>query len=237
MRKRGWIAFTVCAGLLIIPAHRANAQLFGIGNATEWTQLLNYAQLCQSYLKQAQTALQSVQMAQMMVREGQQLVTHPTTSIASDLATLANVLQQSQGLAGGMAQMDSQFQRMYPSFDPRLTSYAAAYGNWSTSTLNTIHGSLNTAGMQANLLNNERNFMAKIQAMLQTPAGQDQALQLGNVIGTEEVAQLQKLRQLMIADMTAKGAVAAQQANAQAADQAGQSSFTMPKLTYDARSW
>ncbi len=239
MRKRGWMAVAVGLALFGGPTHKAEAQFLGVGNATEWTQLLNNAQLVMSYVKQAQTALHSVQMAQMMVREGQQLVQHPTTNIAADLLSLSSILQQSQGLAGNLAQMDAQFRSVYAPFSASpIASYAGAYNQWAMTTLNTIHGATNTAGFQGNMIGNEQAFMAKIKVMLQTPAGQDQALQLGNVLGTETVAQLQKLRQLMMADMAAKGAIAAQLVNTQQVQQnAQQNGFRHAVITADQRAW
>ena len=239
MHRRGWIALTVCLVLLGWPTQQARAQFgFGLG-ATEITQLLNHAQLAMSYIQEAQTALNAIQMAQMMVIEGQQLVQHPTTSITVDLLALANILQQAQGLAGDMAQMDATFQNVYAPYSPTpLVTFASAYGGCVNTTLNTIHGSLNAAGYQSSMLNNEQNFMQTIQAMMQTPEGRDQALQLGNVIGTEEVAQLQKLRQLMIADMSAKQAFTAQQNLQQQAQQnVQQNAFTHANWTADQRGW
>jgi hypothetical protein len=69
-----------------------NAQIFGIGNATEWTQLLNHVQLVMQYAKQAETALRTVQMAQIAVQEGKELVEHPSTNIFQDIMMFQNVL-------------------------------------------------------------------------------------------------------------------------------------------------
>ncbi|MBV8115125.1 MAG: hypothetical protein JO300_10315 [Silvibacterium sp.] len=225
-------------GIMCAP-QPAKAQFFGVGLATEVTQLLNHAQLEMSYLKEAQTALNAIQMAKMMVREGVQLAEHPTTSITADLATLNNILAASQGLAGTMAQMDRQFTSVYQHYNPDpALSYFAAYNKWATTAVDTIRGAINAAGYQGQLLGTEQLFMGRVAAVMNSPQGRDEALELGEVIGTEEVAQLEKLRELMIADMSSKGAYLAQQIQLQRTQAAAQQSgFGHLNWQADPRAW
>ena len=193
MCKKGWIVTAVCLLLLGLSVHKAQAQLLGGGVVVctncsdEGTTLLMRAQQVMQYIKEAQTALQAVQIAQMMVREGINLAQHPSTNITADLSMLSAILVQSQGLAGNMAQMSAQFQNIYAPYSPSpLVNYATAYNNWAATTLKTINGSLNAAGYQGGMLQNEGLWMQQIQAMNQTAMGQDSLLQLGNTIGTQE---------------------------------------------------
>jgi len=251
MRKNTWLAITLSIALFGIPVREAQAQ-FGAGVVVctncsdEGTTLLMHAQQVMQYLKEAQTALNAVSMAQMMTREGIMLVKHPSTNILQDLSMLSTILVESQGLAGSMAQMDQQFRNTYapyninagPGAPGAIASYSAAYNNWAATTLKTINGSLNAAGYQGGMLQNEQAWMQQIQQMNQMPLGRDQSLQLGNSIATEEVAQMQSLRQLMIADMQSKAAYTAQQVNTQQAQQtAAQSGLTYTAPSADQRSW
>ena len=239
MRNRGWIAIPTCLVLLGIPVQEARAQLFGVG-ATEITQIMNHVQLMMTYLKQAQTALNAIQMAQMMVREGVSLAQHPSTNIAYDLGMLSNILVQSQGLAGDMAQMDVAFRQAYGNYNgpDAAVQYALKYNDWTKTTLNSIRGSVNAAGYQGSMLGNEQAWMQQIQLMNRTPMGRDQSLQLGNTIAVEEIAQLQKLRQLMIADLSSKAAFTAQQVNGQQAAAAAQrNGFAHADWQADQRAW
>lgn len=240
MRKQSWFVIALSVALIGIPMRQASAQFWNPLASTEMTQLLNHAQLVMNYLKEAQTALNAIQMAQMMVREGQMLAQHPSTNIMSDLSMLSTIMVQSQGLAGDMASMDAKFRQMYGAYngpDPAI-SYALKYNNWASTTLKTLNGSLNAAGFQGGMLQNEQLWMRQIQAMNQLPMGRDQSLQLGNTIATEEVAQLQALRQLMIADMQSKAAFTAQQVNIQQSQQAAaQAGFAYGNWTADTRAW
>ena len=231
------LAWTPVIGLIGNP-EPAEAQFIGLG-ATEITQLLNHAQLVMSYLKEAQTALNAIQMARMMVREGVQLAQHPATSITADLATLDHILVLSQGLAGTMAQMDKQFTTIYQNYNPNSTlSYFAAYDKWATTAVNSIRGAIDAAGYQGSLLANEQLFLSRVTALMNSPHGRDEALQLGEAIGVEQVAQLEKLRALMIADMSSKGAFLANQVQAQQAQAAAQQSgFGHLNWQADPRAW
>lgn len=246
MRKRSWLAIGLSIAVMGFPVREAKAQIFGGGVmvcancASEPTTLVMHAQQVLQYLQEAQTALRAIQMAQIMVSEGKMLATHPSTNIMADLSMLSTILVQSQGLAGTMAQMDAQFRQTYGGYTgpDAAVSFALKYNNWATTTLKTINGSLNSAGYQGGMLQNERLWMTQIQAMNQMPLGRDQSLQLGNTIATQEVAQLQALRQLMIADMESKAAFSAQQVNAQQAQQvAQQSGFTYVDPVADSRVW
>lgn len=238
--RRSILSFVLCSALLLLPIREARAQWVVSDPALQATTLLMKAEQALQYLKEAQTALQAVQMAQMMVREGIMLAKHPSTNIMADLSMLSTILVESQGLAGDMAQMDSQFRQTYGSYngpDPTI-SFALKYHNWANTTLKTINGSLNAAGYQSGMLQNEQMWMQQIQAMNRMPLARDAALQLGNTIATEEVAQLQALRQLMIADMSSKGAYTAQMVNAQQSQQAAQQNgFAHANWTADQRSW
>jgi P-type conjugative transfer protein TrbJ len=241
MRKLSTFPLVILpAALLLVPAEEARAQFWNPLAASEITQLLNHAQLLSNYIKEAQTALNAVQMAQMMTQEGIQLAQHPSTNILADISSFGSILQQSRGLALDFAQMDNQFRAVYVPFASTGTqTYATAYNTWSDTALKTIQGVANTAGMQGNSLANDQQFMARIQALMVTPQGRNQSLQLGVSVGTETVAQLMKLRALFAADMAAKAAISAQQINTQQAQiQAATSGFGDPSsISADTRAW
>lgn len=188
--------------------------------ASEATSAASYARQAIQLLQEAQTATQAIQMAQMMVREGVNLAQHPTTNIAADLGMLQSILTQSTQLAGSMAKMNAAFNSTYQAYDPTgVNNFAQAYNNWLQNTLKTLNGAVNAAGYQSQMLQNEAAWTQAINLLNQTPQGRDQALQLGNTIATQEVGQLQALRQLMLSDMSAKSAFMANQVTVQAAGQ------------------
>jgi P-type conjugative transfer protein TrbJ len=230
--------------LIFVPVREAKAQL---GFGAEWctncadepTALISKATQLMQYIKEAETALQAVQLATMMTREVKQLVTHPSTNILQDLAVFSNVLVQSQGLALDLARTDASFRQNFQMTSPSpLVDYASQYNKWASTALNSLHASANSAGYQGNMLNNEQQFMAQMNQLNQQSNGQDQSLQIANSIGIEEVAQLQKLRMLMISNMQSNAAFSTAQLNS---EQMGvtttTAAFTPTNWVADPRSW
>jgi hypothetical protein len=136
MRKARWLAVILPIAVFSLSV---DAQFGGVvfcsNCSDEGTTVAMKATQAMQYLKEAQTALRAIQMAQMMVREGVSLAKHPSTNIAADLSTLSTILVQSQGLAGTLAQMDAQFRQMYGIYNgpDAAISYALEHGrNYST---------------------------------------------------------------------------------------------------------
>jgi P-type conjugative transfer protein TrbJ len=227
------------AVLIFVPVREAKAQFVVADPPLEATTLLMKAHQLMQYIQEAQTALQAVQLATMMAREVKQLVTHPSTNILQDLAVFSNVLVQSQGLALDLAKTDTSFRQNFQITSPSpLVDYASQYSKWASTALNSLHASANSAGYQGNMLNNEQQFMAQMNQMNQQSNGQDQSLQIANSIGLEEVAQLQKLRMLMISNMQSNAAFStAQLNNEQMGVTTTTSAFTPTNWVADPRSW
>lgn len=173
--------------------------------AQEPTQILNGIKLLESITKQAQMVSNEMTQIEWMVYNSKNLGSHPFTAIQSDLMALNGVINSASGLAYGLGQIDQQFARMYPQYNPS-TNWMDSYSAWSANTLKTINGSLGAAGLQGQQLQTEGAVMQQLRLMAQTPMGQTQAIQLGTQVSTEVVSQLQKLRLLLIADAQEKAA-------------------------------
>ena len=227
------------SALLLMPVQDAKAQFTVVDWVTEINTYIAHVTQLMQYIKDVQTALSTFQQATMMAREVQQLATHPTTNILQDLATVSNVIQQSQGLALNLGQMDNTFRTQFAPYSPTpLTNYATQYTNWSKTALNAIHAAANSAGYQGNMLGNEQQFMQQMGQMIQQTNGEDQSLQIGNAVGLETVAQLQKLRMLFIQNMGSNAAFTTAQLNAQqTAQQAQTSAFTYVPVGADGTLW
>lgn len=229
----------------LVSAHEANAQLIPGGVfictncADEPTTLAMQAKQILQYVQEVSTAANTLQHLLLFEREVQQLVTHPSTNIALDLATFSSVLQQSQGLAMNLAQVDAQFTNNFAPYAPNpFGAYAMQYNTWATSALNAIHASANSAGYQGNMLNNEQQWMAQVNTMNQGTNGMDQSLQIQNSIGLEMIAQMQKLRMLQISNMSSQGAMLTSQANAvQTQVQLQQTTFGNGAFAADQTGW
>jgi P-type conjugative transfer protein TrbJ len=241
MRKLSRFATGLAGFVLLVLAttREANAQWVVSDPPVEAETFAMHMQQLLQYVQEAQTALSTYQHLQLMIREVQQLATHPSTNIAMDLATFSSVLAQSQAIALNVAQMDATFQNNFAPYSPQpLVNYAAQYNQWATTALKSIHAAADSAGYQGNMLQNEQAWMSQVNLMNQSPQGMDQSLEINNSIGLETVAQLQKLRMLMISDIGQQAVVSTTMLNAQqAAVLSQQNALTNTGSTADQRGW
>ncbi|HEY5312299.1 MAG TPA: hypothetical protein VIK18_07255, partial [Pirellulales bacterium] len=88
------------------------------------------------------------------------------------------------------------------------------YTQWAANALGGIQGALQAAGLQSTQFGNEDQVFAQLQALSDGSVGHMEALQVSNMIGVQEVQQLEKLRQLQMAQLQGEfGYLATQQQN------------------------
>lgn len=129
-------------------------------------------------------------------------------NIQNLLQQLGSEVQQGQALSYSIQNLDGQFKQTYPGF-ASSENYLEDYKTWSQTSMDTLRGTLGSAGLQANQFSGEQTTMNQLASLSQTAEGRMQALQVGNMVSLQEVAQLQKLRQLVIAQMNAQNTYAA----------------------------
>jgi len=138
-------------------------------------------------------------------------------STAQNLQKLASIVNQGQSLSYSMQNLDGVFQQKYPGYVAQQ-DYSKSYQSWSQTTLDTLRGTLESAGLQAQDFSNEQSTIDQLRQMAQSETGRQQALEVGNQIAAENVNQMQDLRQLVINQTNAQNAYMAYQIQK---DQAG----------------
>ncbi len=174
--------------------------------ATEITQLLNHAQLVMSYIRQGQQLANELNMYSNMLQNTQNIPNQVFGPIQADLNGLAQIVQGGRALAYSLGNLDQLFTTTFPGYSTNPTAFYVQYQNWSQTSLDTTLGVLRAAGLQGQQLQNEQSIISSLETMSQSAGGQMQALNVMSQIADQQVQQLQKLRELMIADMTSKQA-------------------------------
>jgi P-type conjugative transfer protein TrbJ len=224
MRKKvaiGALVFWLTAGGT---PNQGRAGVIPLPFATEWTQLLNHAQLLNQYIRQGVMLENQLQQYANMIQNGLVLSTQVFGPIAEDLSHLAQVVQGGRALAYSMANLDVQFRNAFPgyTFNPL---YYQNYKKWSQTSLDTTQSTLKAVGLQAEQLRHEQALLASLRQMAQTSVGRMQALQVGNEIAEQQVQQLMKLRGLILADLQSKQAFQAAQIQKEQANAAAEEQF------------
>ena len=137
------------------------------------------------------------------------------TSIAADLGMLAAVVQGGRALAWSLANDDVVFRETYPGYPslaavgppPPAGTYANRYAIWAQTSLDTTQGILRGAGFQGKLLATEQGVLGILRGLSAANLlNRNDAINLTGQLAAEQVAQLQKLRELQLEDMTSKAA-------------------------------
>jgi type IV secretion system protein TrbJ len=214
----------IFAAAFLSPAalhRRVHAGVLG-GFATEWTQLSNNLQLINSYIRQGEQLRQEILMVLDMAKHTAQVPFQTFGPIMSDIATLHSIVQNGRALAYSMANLDSEFRTRFRGWGYSANAWYTQYRDWSQTSLDTTLGALKAAGLQGQQLSSEQAVLNHLRGMAQSSDGRLKALQIANQISEQQVQQLMKLRQLILADLQSKQAFQAAQIQKQAGAEAAE---------------
>jgi P-type conjugative transfer protein TrbJ len=205
--------------------------------ATEYTQLLNYAELV-GQLEQQVTMVEN-QLTQIadMTTQGVTITNQLFGTVASDITNLRQIVNTGEALSYTMSNLDSTFRVRFPGY-ASSTNYGQSYQTWSQTSLDSTLGALKAAGLQDSQFDSDEALLATLQNQSQSSVGRMQALEVGNQIAENQAEQLMKLRQLMMADMQSKASYQGSLVQAEATKQAnsdlffGQTQVTSDGVTF-----
>ncbi len=220
MRKHV-IALAIIVVLMWDPPRRTEAGAF----ATEYTQVLNHAQLLMQYLRQAEQLAEAIKQTADMTKNSRILPGQTFGPISADLNALANIVRGGMALSYSLANLDATFRARFPGYGYGGPIYYANYRTWSQTSLDTTRATLRAAGLQSSQLESEQAVLSSLRAMAQSTDGRLKALQVMGQICEQMVQQLMKLRALMLADMSSKQSYQAAMIQKQAATEAASERF------------
>lgn len=206
-----------CA-IVAIPVYAGGS----VGRATEHTQILNNLQLVASYAEQVEQTVTQISQYQTMLTNLMQLTPSGALNqaaqklwadqnMAQAFHSLRRIVIAGQSTSYTLANIDQNFKRMHPGYGAKI-DYQYAYRDWSDNTLDAVKNATALLTTHADDFESEASMVNLLSSRSQTAQGQLQALQAGNDVGIAMVGQIQKLRQLQMAQIQAQNAhIAAQQ--------------------------
>jgi P-type conjugative transfer protein TrbJ len=192
----------------------------------------NLVQNTMTALQTIESVIHEVEMIANQVRQIENMIQNTKTygsgvwdtAALPRLLRLGQVIEQEQALAYTMANVDGLFRQRYPGYRP-VTDWSREYDTWTRTTLDTLRGALNSASLHGEDFATEQSRIQALQALSDSAEGRMQALQLGNMMAAEQLQQLVKLRQLMMAQINAQTVYMANQTNRDAQRAATQSQW------------
>ena len=219
--RRSIVSPLIILALVVEVPQRIDAGAF----ATEVTQVLNHAQLLMQYIRQGLHLAEAIKQTADMLKNSKVLPGQIFGTITSDLNALSSIVQSGMALSYSLANLDAVFRARFPGYGYTGTAYYVNYKNWSQTSLDSTLGALKAAGLQGKQLESEQSVLAALRGMAQTTDGRLGALQVMGQIAEQQVQQLMKLRELMMADMSSKQSYQAAVIQKQAASEAATERF------------
>ncbi|MBL8209780.1 MAG: P-type conjugative transfer protein TrbJ [Bryobacterales bacterium] len=193
--------------------------------ATELTQVLNHGQLLMQYVRQGMQLQEEINQTIDMINNSKVLPNQIFGAISAELNSLHSIVQGGMSLAYSLANVDALFRNRFPGYGYNSTGYYVRYKTWSQTSLDTTLGALKAAGLQAQQINSEQSVLDSLRNMARSSEGRMEALQVMGQIAEQQVQQLMKLRELMMADMSSKQSYQAAMIQKQSASEAATERF------------
>ena len=170
----------------------------------------NYAKNIESAISEAESAKNSLDQLTLAKRNFERFSDFQWNSAAQDLQSLAGAIRTGNAIAYNMSNINNEFQQRFPGYKP-TQNYSHDYQSWSSTAMDTIRGTLNSVGLQAQQFSDEASTIETLKSMANNATSQTKAVQVGSMISAETVNSLQKLRQIQMSQMNAQNAYMAYQ--------------------------
>jgi len=216
------MARIVRINLLLLGVLILSKPVLAVNVATETTQIMNNIQLAQHSIHQIQGLMRQAEMIRNQIEQLKSIATFSNgqwNQTIIILRQLDNVIRQGRSISVSMGNLDQQYRQVYPGYVPPL-NFSTQYKDWTETTNDGIVGALTAANLNLSDFQSESAIMSTLQAMSDSAVGQTQAIQAGNMMLSQVVGQLQKLRQLMGAQIQAQTSYHSLQVNTQAGQEA-----------------
>ncbi len=219
IRRIGSLSIAVSIAIFCVPVSAGSVA--GFGGSTEITQILNNLELVNQSAQMYQQVQQTLQQVMMEKQQLQNLIVAPVQTwgqAQQELAALADLVNKTATLSYAGGNIDQLFKMKFPGYAKTAgnTNFGSKFGDMVKVQMDSLNSALQAAGLQSSQFANERAAIQQIQSMSAGSPGSLQALQAGNMIASQQIDQLQKLRQLYMAQMQAQNSYMAGQAQQQA---------------------
>jgi len=137
---------------------------------------------------------------------------------------LAVAARIGDSLVYNMPNIADQLQTQFPGY-VSPTDWNTQYQQWSTTTLDTLRGTLRSAGMNVSDVNTVEGALQALRSANDSSSGRNELMQVANSLASLQVAEMAKLRQLLALEINAANVWKASSTNASAASEAALHEF------------
>jgi P-type conjugative transfer protein TrbJ len=230
-RPRRVLVLAMTLALALVPAPRSHASLVvldpvnlvqnlvsAIQSITEVTQ-----QVEQLYNEYTQIRNQ-IQQLEDMANQAAQTGSNDWGQVQSAIEAFANAVHIGQSIAYDLPNLQARFEAEYPGY-VAPTDWNVQYRQLSRSTLDTLNGTLRSAGLNIGDFESVDAALSALRGANDGATGRNELLQVANSLASLQVAEMTKMRQLLALEINAQNVWKANATNTSAAAEAALEEF------------
>jgi P-type conjugative transfer protein TrbJ len=212
------------------PIYAADAVVC-VNCSNEVTQLLNKATLLQQLAQQAEQLKTEINQYSDMLQNSKGVSTQLWGKAFQDFTRLQQIMSQSKALAASASNLDGQFAGKYGTYTAYQNQqmgkedFQRKYQQWSVEGSDNALYTLKGLNLQAQQMEEEQAVIHQLQSMAGSAEGRMQALQVANMMASQQVDQVFKLRQLMMQQVQMQANYLAIQQDKEAAERAARDKY------------
>ena len=173
--------------------------------AQQGTQLANEAESLSHEVTQIQELVSILKDLQQNSTGG---ITAAWSEVDDTLGALSRAIRVGDAISYDLGDLSSEFQKRFPGYTAP-TDWNQSYRKWSTSSLDTLRGTLLSAGRNVGDAPTVQGALDSLRSANESTNSRLEAIQLGNQLASLEIAEMTKLRQLVAAQITSQNTYAA----------------------------
>lgn len=230
--KRLVLVATLALSVIVHGGRPERAEAFVVIDPTNLVQnilsaiqsITEVAQQVQQLSNEITQITNQIQQLQDMANQARQLGSPTWGNVQSQIAALANAVQIGQSLAYSLPNIQTQFQTQFPGY-VAPTNWQTQYQQWSQTTLDTLNGTLRSAGLNTGDVSNVQAGLDVLKSANNSANGRNELLQVANSLASLQVEEFTKMRQLLALEINAQTVWTAQRTNNDAAGEAAMQDF------------
>lgn len=204
--------------IVLDPTNLVQNIIAAVQNITE------VAQQVQQLTNEATQIANQIQQLQDMANQASQLGSPSWGQVQAWINNLATAAQIGNSLVYNMPNIAGQLQTQFPGY-VSPTNWNTQYQQWSTTTLDTLRGTLQSAGLNISDVNTVDAALQTLRSANDSATGRNELMQVANSLASLQVEEMAKVRQLLALEINAANVWKTNSTNASAASEAALQEF------------
>ena len=229
--RRGALATAVALSLVVLPAPHTRAQMVVLDPVNLIENIISaiqniyaVAQQVEQLSNEATQISNQVQQLRDMANQASTIGSPEWGQVQSAIAALTNAVHIGESLAYDLPNLQAQFQTQFPGY-VAPTDWNQQSKQWSRSTLDTLNGTLRSAGLNIGDFKDVDSALGALRSANDSATGRNELMQVANSLASLQVAEMTKMRQLLALEINAQNVWKANATSSTAASEAALQRF------------